>query len=99
MTQHFPGCRPSVTTRQEEDPEQSAYGARIRFLAAMGLLGFDVPSGAVQQSARGEWGVRIGVVEPAALDQVSELLEAHHHARRPVDAPTAAAPGDQGRAE
>lgn len=86
MTQQTEGRRGTVTPPPQVDPEQSAYGARIRFLAAMGLLGFDVPSGAVQQSARGEWGIRIGVVEPAALDQVSELLEAHHRARRPADA-------------
>ncbi len=86
MTQQSEGSSRAVASRLEADPEQSAYGARIRFLAAMGLLGFDVPSGAVQRSARGGWGVRIGVVEPAALDQVSELLEAHHRARRPTDA-------------
>ena len=95
MTQHSEG-----SSRSETDPEQSAYRARIRFLAAMGLLGFDVPSGAVQRSARGEWGIRIGVVEPAALDQVSQLLETHHRARRPADdVPVAAASGEQGRTE
>ncbi len=61
--------------------EQTAYVARLRFLTAMHLLGLEVTSGAVQMSRTGVYGIRLGVVGPDALDQVSELLEAHFHTR------------------
>ncbi len=59
----------------ERELQQEAYAAQLRFLVAMHQLDLPVTSGAVQRTSHGGYRVHLGLIEAAALDRVSSLLE------------------------
>ena len=59
----------------DRELQQEAYAAQLRFLTAMHQIDLPVTSGAVQRMSHGGYRVHLGLIEAAALDRVSSLLE------------------------
>ena len=59
----------------DNERHQDAYCAQLRFLGAMHQLNLLVTSGDVRRTPEGRYTIRLGAIEAAALNQLSELLE------------------------